>query len=158
MSNFFQNIVDNNLFNDWAATLDWLVNDNKFDEKNGWTSGYIGSLTKKIKKMNGFGDETYLHTAIKNLTFPSNRSNTIMALFSNGDSECKDFIRHIRNGIAHGNARCFKQKCELFIEIKDYDSTGKNQTAYFYFPISYITQVHKLYMDVIRSIEKRKKR
>ena len=157
MSNFFQNIVDNNLFNDWAATLDWLVNDNKFEKSKGWTSGYIGSLTKKIKRMNGFGDETYSHTAIKELTFPQKQSNTIMALFSNGDSECKDFVRHIRNGIAHGNTRCFNQKGELFIEIKDYDSTGKNQTAYFYFPISYITQAHKLYMDVVRSIKNKKR-
>lgn len=65
MSKFFQNIVDNNYFNEWAATLDWLVNDNKFDVQKGWNAGYIGSLTKKIKRMNGFGDKTYLHAPIK---------------------------------------------------------------------------------------------
>ena len=50
MSKFFQSIVDYKLFDDWADTLDWLVDDNKFDEKNGWTSGYVGSLSKKIQK------------------------------------------------------------------------------------------------------------
>lgn len=156
MSKFFQNIVDNNYFNEWAATLDWLVNDNKFDVQKGWNAGYIGSLTKKIKRMNGFGDKTYLHAPIKNLVFTPNNSNT-MALFSNGDSECKDFIRHIRNGIAHGNTRCLRKKGELYVEIIDYDSAGKKQTAYFYFPISYITQAHKMYMDVLHSIEKKKR-
>ncbi|MBR5156980.1 MAG: hypothetical protein IKW59_04345 [Clostridia bacterium] len=159
MSKFFQNIIDNNLFINWAATLDWLVNDNKFDETKGWTSGYIGSLTKKIKRMDGFSEgKTYSHSAIKSLEFPLNRPTTIVALFSNGNSECKDFIRHIRNGIAHGNTQCFKTKGELYIEIKDYDSTGTKQTAYFYFPMYYITQTHKLYTDVMHSFEKKRKR
>ena len=69
MSNFFKNIVDYNLFDDLAETLDWLVDDNKFEEKDGWTSGYIGLLSKKIQKLDGFSkDRTYCHFAIKNLT------------------------------------------------------------------------------------------
>ena len=159
MGNLFQNIVDDNLFNDWAATLDWLFNDKKFDATKGWTSGYVRSLTTKVQGICGFSkDKTYCHNAIKHLTFPTTRDKTILALFSNGDSECKDFIRHIRNGIAHGNTHCIRKKGELYIEIKDYDSTGKTQTAYFYFPISYITQVHKLYMDVEKSIKNKRKK
>ena len=80
-----------------------------------------------------------------------------MALFSNGQSECKDFIRHIRNGIAHGNTSCIKQNDELYIEIKDYDSTGNKQTAYLFIPINYITETHKLYKDVMRSFKNQRK-
>ena len=157
MSKFFQSIVDYKLFDDWADTLDWLVDDNKFDEKNGWTSGYVGSLSKKIQKLDGFSkDETYCHWAIKNLVFPTEASNTIVALFSNGNSECRDFIRHIRNGIAHGNAQCIKRGNELYVEIKDYESKSSVQTAYLFFPISYISQTHKLYKEVKRSFEKQK--
>lgn len=157
MSNFFQKIVDYQLFNEWAETLDWLVDDNKFDETIGWTSGYIGSLSKKIQKLDGFSkDKTYCHLAIKNLSFPMQTTNAVVALFSNGNSECKDFIRHIRNGIAHGKTNCMKHNNELFIEIKDYDSSGSNQTAYFFFPIRYITQTHKLYKDVLRSLKNQK--
>ncbi len=155
MSRFFQDIVDHQLYTDWAQTLDWIVNDKKFDRNQGWTSGYIGALTKKIQKMPSFSKEkTYQYKPIKHLNFPKNRSKTIKVLFSNGASECKDLIRHIRNGIAHGNTVCFSNNNELYIEIKDFDSSGKNQTAYICFPMSYIIQIHKLYCDVKKSYER----
>ncbi len=31
MSRFFQDIVDHQLYTDWAQTLDWIVNDKNFD-------------------------------------------------------------------------------------------------------------------------------
>ena len=158
MSTFFQNIVDYKLFNEWAETLDWLVDDNKFDKAIGWTSGYVGSLSKKIRKINGFSkDKTYCYTAMKKLTFPTACPDGVIAFFSNGGSECKDFIRHIRNGIAHGKTKCIKKNKELYIEVKDYDSTGINQTAYFFFPMDYITQIYKLYKCVMRSFKNQKK-
>ncbi len=159
MNKFFQDIVDYNLFADWAKTLDWLCDDNKFKKEDGWTSGYVGALTKKIKKLPQFSEgDTYQYGAIKSLAFPNKACTKATAIFSNGSSESKDFVRHIRNGIAHGNTSCFKNSTELFIEIYDYDGPGGKQTAYMCFPLSYIVRTHNLYCEVKKSHDKNKKK
>lgn len=160
MSSFFESLEEKNMFADWASTLDWLVDDKKFSAEKGWSSGYVGSLAKRVKKLSGFSEgSTYICTAIKNLHFPVENKiiNGPYAIFSDGDGEAKSFIKHIRNGIAHGNSSCFIRKGELYIEIKDYsDSSHKHQTAYFFFPASYVVQVHDLYLKVKKSINKAK--
>lgn len=152
MSNFFKEIVDYQQIYNLSETIDWLFDDNKFLAENGWRPEAVGRLTKKIKKLPYFGKDNYKYDAVKNLRFPKRQCRTIKAFFSNGNSESKDFIRHIRNGIAHGNARCVDlKKNELYIEIKDYkDHSRKNQTAYILIPISYLNKVHCLYNEVER--------
>lgn len=155
MSNFFNRLVNEGLYNDWASLLDWLFDDNRFQN---WSSGYVGSLTKKIKRLPLIGDKTYFYGSAKNINFPTNRTTKdLLIMMTKGDGEAKDLIRHIRNGIAHGKAALFKQNSRLYIEIVDFSKNG-NQSAYLCIPIDYINKIHKLYQDVKKSKDKSQKR
>lgn len=158
MSGLFKTIVDYKLVNEWAEMLDWLFDENKFDKAKGWTSGYVGSLTKKIRKLSKFSKgNNYRYGSAMSLSFSNidlkKSESNIEVAFSKNESEAKDLIKHIRNGIAHGRTNCFNYKGELFIEVKDFsDKSLKKQTAYICFPISYIGKIYKLYLDVEISI------
>lgn len=153
MGKLFDGLVNEGLMREWASLLDWIFDDEKFSN---WTSGYVGSLSKKIKKMPNLNKKNYLYDSAKKLPFdkkPDDKS--IKVLLGKKDGVAKDFIRHIRNGIAHGKTNIIKKAGVLYIEIVDY-SKG-NQTAYIFMPISYITEIHKLYNNVKKSYENRRK-
>ena len=147
MGNFFRTLHENENYAEWSLLLDWLVSNERF---KGWTSGYIGEFTKKIKRLPGIGEQTYICDSIKNLKFPQRRPQSIRILFGRGDGEARDLIRHIRNGIAHGNAKTCMCKQGLFIEIKDYGKEGI-QTAYIFMPLHYIKQIYTLFLEVEKS-------
>lgn len=154
MSNLFCRLVDENLYKDWAILLDWLFDDDKFQN---WSAGYVGSLTKKIKRLPLIGKDTYCYESAKNIKFPKNvRNPKFLVLMTKGDGEAKDLIRHIRNGIAHGKTNILKINNELYIEIIDYTKKG-TQSAYICIPISYITQIQKLFLEVKKSKDNDKK-
>ena len=148
MGRFFERLVDEGLYNEWALLLDWLFDDYRFSN---WSSGYVGSLTKKIKRLPYLGKESYIYDIAKNIQFPDNM-NHICIMMTKGDSESKDLIRHIRNGIAHGKSKVYKKDQELYIEICDYTTKGM-QSAYIFIPLEYIGQIHKLYLDVKKAKE-----
>ena len=101
MSDFFRVLVSNNLMNEWAKVLDWIFDDNRFSKEHGWTSGYVGSFTKKLKKLEGF-EKGYAQVKSDYLNYPIEcKQLTFIANFS-GESEARGIVRHIRNGIAHG--------------------------------------------------------
>ncbi len=160
MADFFTQLVSKDLFNKWAETLDWLVDDNKFN-KDIWTSNQSGKLTGKIKQIKSINDYYYYDTQPK-LPFPKRRGNRIKVIFSKGDttSESKDLVRHIRNGIAHGHTYFSYVNDELYIEIKDYRTNKqkkiKEQTAYIFFPIKYITKICECYKEVKNPKKKNK--
>ncbi len=150
MSKFFKAIVEYELYSTWADTLDWLLDDDKFSEQKGWNSNKVRKLSNIISNFPEFKKDmsNYQHDAIKKLKFPKKRRKTVIAIFSNGSAQCKDFIRHIRNGIAHGNAECFNNNNTVFIEIKAFSKDKKELRAYMSFPIDYITKLYKAYTEV----------
>lgn len=157
MAKLFDGLVTEGLYYDWASLLDWMFDDEKFSN---WTSGYVGSLSKKIKKMPKLSKTNYIYDSAKNLPFDKKHNKrSIKILLAKGDGEAKDFIRHIRNGIAHGKTSIIKKGDVLYIEIVDYSNSKKQkmQTAYIFMPISYISEIHKLYNDVKKSFENRRK-
>lgn len=160
MNTFFKTIVDYQLINDLSETLDWLFDDDKFSNKEYWYPNAVGRLSKKIHKLPKFDKKNYHYDAIKNLRFPKGQCRTIKVIFSNGDSESKEFIKHIRNGIAHGHAKCIKLDKDIYIEIKDFRSDGKTQTAYMMFPISYVNKMYDFYKEIgaQRCVDNKRKR
>lgn len=114
MSKLFKNLVNEGLLNSWAEMLDWLFDDNKFSDENGWTSGYVGAFIKKVKRIHNFNDDNYKYGAIKYLRFPNTVNNGSIIIHSNGKGESRDLVRHIRNGIAHGKTRIYKPNGELY--------------------------------------------
>lgn len=153
MGKLFSRLVEEGLYKDWASLLDWLFDDNRFQN---WSSGYVGALTKKIKRLPYIGNDTYFYDSAKNLVFSKERTaRNVLIMMTKGDGEAKDLIRHIRNSIAHGKTNVFKQNSELYVEIVDCLKNG-NQSAYMYMPINYINKIYKLYQDVKKSKDKRK--
>lgn len=150
MSKLFNTLVSESLIIKWAEMLDWLFDDERFSDKKGWTSGYIGSFTKKVKKLPGIGKNNYSYEAIKNLSFPSSKFKNIQIVHSKGEGEGKDLIRHIRNGIAHGKTEIKKEKDILYIEILDYNKKGE-QTAFICIPLNHILEIYNVYREVEKS-------
>lgn len=144
MEKLFERLANEGLLKDWAPLLDWLFDENRFQN---WSPGYIGSLTKKIKRLPRIGNDTYFYDQAKNLDFPNEHPKHILIMMTKGDSEARDLIRHIRNGVAHGRTNLIHQKDGWYIEIIDY-SKPQSQSAYLYMPIDYINQIYGFYQDV----------
>ena len=162
MGKFFNCLVSEDLIKDWASTLDWLFDDLKFSAERNWNGGYTSSFTKKVKELKYFVDNKNCvkYSKCKGADFPNQskkrrRECLPLIVMSQKESFARDLIRHIRNGIAHGNTAVHKVKGELFIEIIDYTDKSKSpdkQSAYLFLPLSYITQFYKIYEGINKSI------
>lgn len=150
MSRLFNDLLSEGLIENWAGLLDWLFDDERFSSQRGWTSGYVGAFTKKVKRISKIGKGNYSYDSIKNLSFPNTKSSSIKMIHAKGDGEARDLVRHIRNGIAHGKTKISKPNSILHIEILDYNKQSE-QTAYIYVPISCIFDIYNIYLEVEKS-------
>lgn len=147
MSNLFNKLAKENLLNDYAETIDWLFDDNRFSAQKGWTSGYVGAFIKYVKKMPNLGKDNYQYGSINSLKFPTIKNKDLITIHSKGVSESRDLVRHIRNGIAHGKTTLYKPKGELSIEILDYNKHGE-QTAYIFMPLKHLMFFYNTYVFI----------
>lgn len=129
----------------YGAVLDWWLTDNKF---NSWDSDDVGRFTKKIHKINSLSPNRDIHYgSAKNMKFPKKASRFPQFWIGKGSSEGRDIVRHIRNGIAHGNTKVRTINSQHIIEICDYQVDGKTQTAYILVPLDYLIIINGLYND-----------
>ncbi len=175
MAKFFSTLVNKGLIREWTGVLDWLLDENRFSEEKGWTPSQVRKFTNNIKKEFDLLDNSkYQVGALKNLIFPNtingvkNPTNTIMMIA--GDSEGRNIVRHIRNGVAHGRIKFIERKKELLIEIIDYGNneqtkvsntkssknaekkTGKlKQSAFICIPANYIQRIYEIYLNLEKS-------
>ena len=158
MAGFFSLLIDKDLYQSWAKTLDWLFDDNRFAKEKGWTSGQVGKFTKKAKKILEIKDEYFICKKLSQIVFPESRKyHHPVIIMLDENSKARALVRHIRNGIAHGKTAISKEKDELYIEIKDYGKSLDNhggQTAYLYFPLSYIHKLYNLYAEIEKAWSK----
>ena len=162
MGKFFNCLVSENLINDWASTLDWLFDDSKFSKARNWNGGYTSLFTKRIKKLKYLSNNEKRvfygkcnSNEFPNQNRPKRKKRLPYIIMTAGDSFARDLIRHIRNGIAHGEAVISKVKDTLYIEIIDYSDKTKSQdkqTAYLFIPLTYITQFSQIYDEINKSI------
>lgn len=145
MGQLINRLVSENLINEWAEILDWLLDENKFSPQKRWTPQKVGLFTKSVKRQLSVKDANYKYDSVKNLCFKTTSNENTM-IFSRSESEGRDIVRHIRNGIAHGRCEIRKSRNVLFIQIKDYNRTG-DQTAYMYIPLDSIRTIHKIYKE-----------
>ena len=118
---------------------------NKFES---WTPSQVGKLAKRIKKLPSIGKRNYDYDSLKHLSFPKKPARkNIRIILGKTDSEAKDWVRHLRNGIAHGRTKTKKRDGVLWIEIEDFNKSGM-QTAYIFMPIDYIIKIHRLYKQI----------
>lgn len=106
MEKFFKYLKSSALLNDFAEALDWLFDDQKFSEERNWNRGYVSKYTKKIKAqehLSNAENRVYYGKCIAK-DFEKNDDRLPYITMKSGDSFARDLMRHIRNGIAHGNA------------------------------------------------------
>lgn len=149
---FFKALNDYNLYYKYAEILDWLLSDGKFDVSIWDNKNKVQAFTKAFYKFERFSKEQSFHQSKKSLSFPCSGSYSQLYVpsiyMSAGESYARDLLRHIRNGIAHGNARVYDFENELLIELLDFGKESiydNGQTAYMLLPLEYIEKIYELY-------------
>ena len=159
MYSFFQDIELKDKKNSlWPEFLDWIFSPHF--NGCGWTRSYVARYTKAIKRKLSLSlnKKNYFFDSAKNLSFPKNRSRAkILILSAKGDGEGKDLLRHIRNGIAHCNAKLLIQKGEPYVDFMDFMTDGKSQTAYIHISVLDLFQLFTTYMIVEKAIKNNKR-
>jgi hypothetical protein len=150
MAKFFYTLQEYKLITEWAEILDWLLDDNRFSKERGWDKNRKDKFTKALCGRCGIEKKHFIADANKRLNWTLKRPHNAFVQMQEGGSKGKDLITHIRNGIAHGHNDIIMLKGELWIEIKDYNPSGK-QTAYLLFPMKFINELHKLYKEIEQS-------
>lgn len=151
---FFATLDERGIFSLYSSSLDWFLSDGKFDKSLWDNKNKVQAFTKALRKLDGVSCDRIHYGSKKNILFPGQgdyRNHHLFEFyFAKGESESKDLIRHIRNGIAHGNIGLYEVDGELMVELLDFGKESvraDGQTAYMVFPLSFLNSVHSLYQQ-----------
>ncbi|MBQ6504249.1 MAG: hypothetical protein IJI57_10095 [Flexilinea sp.] len=155
MGTFFQDLKIISNDQEWCKVLDWLFDDLRFSDNIGWSKEKSQKYTIKIKDKKNLSkfENNYFFLPLKKIDYKSlihsyrKKNFPLIILHKGKDGESKGIIRHIRNGIAHGNAQIIVQESP-YIEVTDINK-DKQQTAYIYIPLSYIKDFFDYYREII---------
>ena len=150
----FSLLADHNLIDEYAKVFDWIFNDNKFPTLVWDNKNKVQAFTKAIHKLDRLSSDNIHYDAKERLSFPE-RSDIYPCIYmAKGSSEGRDWLRHIRNAIAHGKVRVIYKadagKSGMLLELLDFGKaeTGEgDQTAYMLIPLEYLADIHKLYFE-----------
>ena len=142
---FFTDLVNKSLIDEWAKNIDWLLNDDKFNQ---WQKNEKRKFTKIIKDYLSKNDIEFKKIRISD--FNVIKAPEYNYIYINGNSsDSIDIIRHIRNGIAHGHCRIIKNRNKvLYLMIIDYTSK-QDISAKINIPIALISQIRDFYKKII---------
>lgn len=159
----FKCIQEANLFADYAEAFDFILSDGKFDPYLWDNRNKVKGFTKGLHRLTGWNDSTVQYGSLKSMSFPSMGSWTSMhapcVYMNQSNSEGRDFLRHLRNGIAHGRTAVYNKGGKLYLELVDYkDASCNTQTAYFMIPLTYLIAVFNLYKSKEQQWKKGKTR
>lgn len=175
MGKLMQQLVEYDLIKDYAVVIDWFLSeDDKFPDvigkKNlpGWTSNDVGRFTKKVKssiKIKSQNYKCFSYAAKTRIQFPKQRyrsnSRFPKIIMTKGNGEGRDLLRHIRNGIAHGNATIYPRNQTYVIVFIDFDRDSKTQTAYMLFELEVLKELMKInevmQVDIAKRAKSKKK-
>lgn len=149
MNTFFYKLDSKGLIPELSRCFDWLLSDERF-QKACWDKTTKGRFTKALRKLDGMDAQNFNRKS-KNHKYPvfaskRNRKKRPHVVISSNGSLGVDLVRHIRNGIAHGNANLYSANGTDYVEIYDYKNRG--QTAYIALPISYLNEIFRIYQSI----------
>ena len=131
---------------------------------SGWTSNYVGRFAKRVKSSIGINSDNYdcfLYAGKTKIQFSKQRYRSNSKLpkiyLAKGNGEGRDLLRHIRNGIAHGNATIFSRDHTYAIELIDFDKDAKTQTAYMLFELKVLKELVEINESMQVDIAKKSK-
>lgn len=143
--NFLFYLDSKKLLSSYASTIDWWLTDNKFQ---GWDRNKVTQLTRKLHALPGIDAKQCVHYgARKNLSFPKRASKYPQLHIMQDSSEGRDWIRHIRNSIAHGHVEVKSSKGTLIVEMKDFSRNGE-QSAYMLIPLDFLIKIKDVYEKI----------
>ena len=159
MGNFFDNVFTNKEDQKWCEVLNWLLSEERFKAEI-WKQNN-GSLktefTNRLKQMEPINKNFHKYKSKdfqQHIPQKPKSKRSIYVIFTSAYVNKKklgggeSLLKHIRNGIAHGNVDIIGNKNqEQYIEIKDYKADGE-QTAYIYFPLNCIVEIYDLYKEL----------
>ena len=156
MSGFIRAIWHKQDFNQWIDVLDWLFDDAKFDHDKRWKGTNLTRFTNTVKKFDGFSKETFQCALKKDSIIPDFSQNSPTMMMKSEQGMGRDIVRHIRNGIAHGNAKIIQKNGKRYIEISDYKARSRarnDKSAYIFVPVEYVLKIYKVYCDIEKSFK-----
>lgn len=150
----FSLLSDYNLIDDYAKIFDWIFNDNMFPALIWDNKNKVQAFTKALHKLDKLSPDNIHYDAKERLAFPE-RSNVYSCIYmAKGSSEGRDWLRHIRNAIAHGKVNVVYKTdacmSGILLELRDYGKaeTGEGgQTAYMLIPLEYLADIYKVYLE-----------
>ena len=154
--NLFKSLENYGLMQHYIDFFDWIFTD-KFDNSRWNNKNKIQCFTKRLYNYTGLEKKNRIYEAQNKINFPDDakKPSFTFVCMSKGDSFGRDWIRHIRNSIAHGH--CVFHICngQYYLEMMDYSNNNCNrQTAYFFVPLTYLFQTKKDYDELDRRWEK----
>jgi hypothetical protein len=159
LSGFFTYLSKKGIFGEWASVLDWFLSSKHFDSDK-WDD-YISVFTKNVKKIKCIENAEIKYDVAGKLKFPAKRPKSTKIIHAktkdkrNGGGLGRDFVRHIRNGIAHGRLEIIPINKEDFIEIKDYSNDKlEQQTAYIFVPRDCLIEIYMKYLKLKEKMDK----
>ena len=161
MAEFFKELKKQNLIDEWGEILDWLLSEERFLSSKGWDK-HVGDFTRRVKNSKKCPYIEWKIKKARDIDWKKDSKEKFIVLMQKTNkkekSQARNLIRHIRNGIAHGNAEIKSNGVRNMIEIKDYWVTkkAKKQTAFMRFPLKYISEWYSLYMEIEKELENKK--
>lgn len=137
------------ILSSYVGAIDWWLAEGKF---RGWDARKVAAFTRKLHNFSGLNIADIHHGSLKNLKFPKKVRKYPQLYLSEGISEGRDWIRHIRNAIAHGNVTIKRHSDgTILAEMKDYKLDQITQTAYILFPLVYLNDIKTRYEMIKKS-------
>ena len=151
MGDFFKGLEANGLFRRWASILDWLFDERKLCEQSGWSPSYTRSLSIAISGLlisQNIDCKTY--SSKRQIEYSLARPKRYCVSIK-GNGLTKTFLRHLRNGIAHGHCSLLKSGGTLCIKLFDYNGDAtkpEKMTAYLFIPLDFVKKVYSEYLSI----------
>jgi len=149
MPKFFSDLNKYKMLEEWTEILDWLLDDSRFSNERGWNKNTKDRFTNKAKKVENLQKENWIYNTQKLMKWNVVQPSKPFVQMQKGSGQGEDLIKHIRNGIAHGQTSIRKKQGELWLEIKDYnDNLKQKQTAYLWIPMKYLGYWKNIYKEI----------
>jgi len=145
----FRDLETYQLLNDWIPLLDWLLSNNRFAPSKGWNKNKKSRFTNRLKKLQKMGSDDWVCQPAKADDWTIDKKRNVQIKMTSDAAKGESLIRHIRNGIAHGEAIIRKTQTGLQLDICDYrDDKHTQQTAHIWIPIETLLTIHQIYTDI----------
>lgn len=142
--NFISSLCDHKLISKYSKVLDWFLDDQRISLLN---ANQKTRLIKIIKRYKGFTKDNFMRLPQKDLLSVDVSNFKMFFLFSGSGCEVENFLKHLRNSIAHKHIKMFRHKKSFYVE--GFDINRKRKTAIFAMPLSFLNEIFNDYLLVL---------